>query len=161
MSLRFDMKLEGGDSINNVLDRLPGKIGEKVLKQSMRAATRPMVRMAKSFVPVKSGTLRKAIRVKDSRKRVAGNHAVLFGADKTAPHAHLVEFGTQPHVIQAKPGGWLRIFGSFAKSVQHPGTRARPFIRPAFDAGKGKWFTDLGEQVGKRVIKEVKKLRKL
>ncbi len=59
-----------------------------------------------------------------------------------------VEFGTPPHVIKAKPGGvlhWHKTKGRtqhnhphskamqedafFAKKVNHPGTRANPFIR--------------------------------
>jgi HK97 gp10 family phage protein len=161
MSLRMDMKLLGAKDIENLLSKLPDKIGEKVLKQSMSAATKPMVRLAKSLVPVKSGNLRKNIVVKPSRKKIKGNHAVLFGATKKAPYAHLVELGTQSHVIKPKKAKFLKIFGSYVKEVRHGGSRARPFIRPAFDRERGNWFKYLGKEIGKRVDKEAKKLRKL
>jgi hypothetical protein len=46
-----------------------------------------------------------------------------------------VEFGTPPHTIEASPGKtlhWVNESGDdvFAKRVEHPGTRANPFIRP-------------------------------
>lgn len=45
------------------------------------------------------------------------------GPTTKAPHAHLVEFGTAPHING----------GLFAGS-QHPGTAPQPFARPAWDA---------------------------
>lgn len=49
----------------------------------------------------------------------------------TAPYAHLVEFGTKPHLIKAKNGKYLVFNGTFAKEVQHPGAKAEPFFQPA------------------------------
>ena len=53
------------------------------------------------------------------------------------PH---VEFGTSAHVIRPKNARSLRfkIGGRiiYAKSVKHPGTRAQPFLVPAFEAKK-------------------------
>jgi len=51
-----------------------------------------------------------------------------------APHAHLVEFGTKPHVIKAKkPGHFLSLFGGrvFRREVHHPGAQRHPFFKPA------------------------------
>lgn len=46
-----------------------------------------------------------------------------------------VHEGTEPHLISAKPGGVLAfsMHGEtvFATSVNHPGTKARPFLRDA------------------------------
>lgn len=55
----------------------------------------------------------------------------------TAVHAEVVERGSGPHTIHAKPGKTLRWVDEsgqvhFAKSVRHPGTAAQPFIRTAF-----------------------------
>lgn len=41
-----------------------------------------------------------------------------------AHYAHLVELGTAPHGLGGLTGG------------QHPGTKAQPFMRPAFDANE-------------------------
>lgn len=53
-------------------------------------------------------------------------------------YANMVEWGTSPHVIQAKKGGVLRIFGDlFVKSINHPGMRAKAYMRPALDTQAG------------------------
>lgn len=51
--------------------------------------------------------------------------------------ARFLEFGTKPHVIRARRGGYLRLrSGRLVKSVNHPGARPQPFLQPAFDASK-------------------------
>jgi len=48
-----------------------------------------------------------------------------------------MEEGTRPHIIKAKPGGWLRWEDEdtgeevFAKIVRHPGTKAHHMVRKA------------------------------
>tara|TARA_Y100001963_G_scaffold63430_1_gene88368 strand:+ start:5405 stop:5884 length:480 start_codon:yes stop_codon:yes gene_type:complete len=159
--MRMKADLNGTKELEALLSKLPDKMGAKVLKKSMREATKPMVKAAKALVPVKTGKLKKSIKVKDSRKKVKGNHAVLFGTLKSTPYAHLVELGTQRHVITPESSRFLKIFGTYTKEVVHPGTRPRPFLRPAFDREKGNWFKLLGKSVYKNIDKEVKKMRKL
>lgn len=75
-------------------------------------------------------------------RRAANQHARYDGAVGYAAH---VEFGTRPHVIRAKRakalawGGARRLSGSlrsgakpthYARSVNHPGTRAKPYLVP-------------------------------
>lgn len=59
--------------------------------------------------------------------------AALVGA--SADHAADVEFGTDPHTIEADDAEALHfeLDGEevFVKSVQHPGTEPQPFLRPA------------------------------
>lgn len=91
-------------------------------------------------VPVDSGELRASISVRvESDKVIVG---------PTAPYASYVEFGTKPHEIRPKnPDGALRfkVNGEYvyAKVVNHPGTKAQPFVQPAFDA----WVATLGTEV--------------
>lgn len=56
----------------------------------------------------------------------------------SAPYALHVEYGTKPHVIKPRTKRALRWASAggkngwaFAKQVNHPGTAARPFLRPA------------------------------
>lgn len=113
------------------------------------------VQRAKERVPRKTGTLDRTIRVGDidvenqSVRILAGGTRLAANQhgrhDTSADYAPYVEFGTRPHVIRAKNrkalawGGARRLSGSlrkgakpthFARSVNHPGTRARPFLRP-------------------------------
>lgn len=51
-------------------------------------------------------------------------------------YAHLIEFsGAAPHVIKGKNGN-LSFGGRSYASVNHPGMQAKPFLRPALDAGE-------------------------
>jgi HK97 gp10 family phage protein len=51
-----------------------------------------------------------------------------------APHAHLVEFGTAPHIIRPRRRGrllWIKKLRLLLPFVNHPGAEARPFLKPA------------------------------
>jgi hypothetical protein len=47
-----------------------------------------------------------------------------------APHGHLVESGTKPHLIAGKHGKMLVLFGGrvIRRSVHHPGAKPQPFF---------------------------------
>ena len=68
-------------------------------------------------------------------------------------YAEAIEFGTDPHVINIKNKKVLankkkgQIFG---KQVQHPGTEAQPFMRPALDQVKRIWVPRYFDQVLKK-----------
>lgn len=104
-------------------------------------------------VAVDTGNLRGSLGVKVMSDRV------IIGPDAArAPYARYVEFDTKPHTIRPKkPGGVLafRMNGQlvFAKSVNHPGTKAQPFIVPAFMA----WVDSLGEMVAEANVQVLRK----
>ncbi|AZO29426.1 hypothetical protein [Mesorhizobium sp. M1B.F.Ca.ET.045.04.1.1] len=54
--------------------------------------------------------------------------------------AHLVEFGTAPHFQPRFKGGF-----------RHPGARAHPFFRPAYDSQQGNVLTILGQRAWLRI----------
>ena len=87
-------------------------------------------------VPVRTGKLKQSIEVRVEENRV------IIGPD--TDYAAFVEFGTRPHVIEAKNKKALafKVNGQtvIVKKVNHPGTRAQPYVRPAFDA----WVDTLG-----------------
>jgi HK97 gp10 family phage protein len=98
---------------------------------------------AKRRVPRKTGHLGRSIKAGRVTKRSATVEA-------NARYAAYVEFGTKPHVIRPKtkkalawaPSGQTRLSGRprkgakriFATIVNHPGTKAQPFLRPAVEA---------------------------
>lgn len=96
-------------------------------------------------VPVKTGQLRESLGV-----RVETNRVIVGPSAKYAPY---VEFGTKPHEIRAKNAGALafKVGGNtvIVKKVNHPGTKARPFVRPAFEA----WRESLGPAVAEANVK--------
>jgi HK97 gp10 family phage protein len=94
---------------------------------------------ARSLVPVSKGggTLRDAIGVRKApkkRRKMGAMVEVAVIGDPARYYAHLVEFGTRAHRITAKRGGFLWIG---RRMVNHPGTAAQPFMRPALDTRRG------------------------
>jgi hypothetical protein len=63
--------------------------------------------------------------------------------------AHLVEFGTKPHLQENFRGGFY-----------HPGARAKPFFRPAFDSKKATVLETLGRRAWLRISTAAARLRK-
>lgn len=102
------------------------------------------VQRAQERVPRKTGNLFRTIRVAEvdeQQQRVR----VTAGGTRDVGYAADVEFGTRPHVIVPRTrkalawGGARRLSGSlrkgakptnFARRVNHPGTRPRPYLRP-------------------------------
>jgi HK97 gp10 family phage protein len=88
------------------------------------------------------GGLRKSIKAKAGRKYKNFLQAFTFTVTDIAPHAHLVEFGTKPHVIAkgkmriaARAFAWLARVGDQVRAkVQHPGARPNPFFSGSIKA---------------------------
>lgn len=115
----------------------------KLVTGEGRPVHRLMVRLqrnvansAKQRSPVDTGNLRNSITIQPLR--VVGS-AISGGVSADANYAMFVHDGTKPHVIRPKKaGGVLRftVGGSvvFARSVNHPGTKARPFLMNALES---------------------------
>lgn len=76
------------------------------------------------------------------RQKTQGTTGSNFTGRLTADtkYARFVESGTKPHVIAAKGGGMLSFVANggrrFARTVNHPGTTARPFMAEAAVVGQ-------------------------
>lgn len=133
--------LQGADALMRRFEALrTGKAERKVLGQFGLLA----VQRASERVPRRTGNLARTIRVAEvdeARQSVR----VTAGGTRLVGYAADVEFGTRPHVIVPRTrkalawGGARRLSGSlrrgskatnFARRVNHPGTRARPYLRP-------------------------------
>jgi hypothetical protein len=100
------------------------------------------VREAKLIVTRKTGNLGRTIRIGTISETSA---QILAGGQGGVGYAQAVEFGTGPHVIVPRKarvlawGGDRRLSGSlrtgakathFAHRVNHPGSRAKPYLMP-------------------------------
>lgn len=97
-----------------------------------RSLTRRIANQARADVPVKTGNLGRGVREMPQTYRpfhVGG------GVEDPVDYAAPVHEGSRPHVIRARNAEYLRFEWHgrivFRKSVNHPGTRARPFLRNA------------------------------
>jgi HK97 gp10 family phage protein len=100
--------------------------------------------------------LRDSIRNEVDEEKMVGQVIVGAKLGKYAgAHAYLVEFGTAPHLIQIgekkKTLADRRKGILFGRSVQHPGTAAQPFMRPAYDENVGR-VSDIYRQAWDRNV---------
>jgi len=117
--------------------------------KAVHTATTRMHFLAVNRAPVKTGNLRRMIRMLILGKGLTGD------VISQANYSKDVEEGTKPHVITVKnkkvlagpaskaPPGWENISGDYAiygTKVKHPGTKAQPFMMPSFMAAMRKLY---------------------
>lgn len=76
-----------------------------------------------------------------------------------AHYAHLVEFGTQAHMLGQGESVRKGTRNVFDAGGMHPGTKAQPFMRPAFDNNESRILSIYRMELKKGVIREAHKLR--
>ena len=110
---------------------------EQALNRAMFAIAQDLRNELQDVAPVKTGILKGTIEVTVTPD----------GLMITMPeYGKFVEFGTAPHVIQARKKKSLKWKGGdgkaiFAKRVNHPGTRPNPFIRSTLHQKLGRIIT--------------------
>jgi HK97 gp10 family phage protein len=146
MAKGFNIKIEGLEHLAGQLEKLKSTAqGEDVQRALLDGAQLIQV-AARSNAPtapyptwykgrmIAPGGLKASLSAAPGRKIKNFLQAYAFALKQRAPHAHLVEFGTKPHVIQAKDKKVLAFgnrFRRFARKVMHSGSREIPFFRTA------------------------------
>jgi HK97 gp10 family phage protein len=148
-----DENIIGGAELARMLSTLPAKIEKNIMRSALRAGGAVIRTEAKTTAPVLSGALKKSIRISARAKGGEIRVSVKMGG-KTAPHAHLVEFGTRAHKIAPSAAGALAIAGTVVGGVDHPGAKPHPFFRAAFDAKATDAIAAVAAQIRKRLTKE-------
>lgn len=100
--------------------------------------------------PVDMGKLRASIGIEYVRGGLGAEIGTFEVSDKTeTKYAPYVEFGTKPHEIVPKTKRALFWPGALhpVASVQHPGTKARPFLFPAWEEERPKLLTRIAERL--------------
>jgi HK97 gp10 family phage protein len=117
---KLDVSIKGLDEIEKRLQAVPDKLRRKYLRMALIEGTKPIEEEAQHKVRVglNAPHLRDAI---TSKITIGANFSTArVGVDyKKVKHGHLLELGTDPHMIGRR---------------QHRGGRKYPFMRPAFDA---------------------------
>ena len=112
------------------------KVRDKVLKAAAAGINSIMadcVVDAKANVPMRTATLQGGIQMRPAK--IMRNKAVGFWGVFNVAYALAVEAGTPPHIILPRNKKALYWPGAAhpVKSVRHPGTRGKPYLRPAAD----------------------------
>lgn len=121
---RVDLDLRSDGQINAVASRaaLP-----EIVK-----ITRKVLNRARVLAPVRTGRLRSSGRMDILITSVGPTGKVTFPVS----YARFVHEGTRAHVIRAKKKKALKFKGAgggfvYRRKVNHPGTKARPFVEDA------------------------------
>lgn len=144
--------------------------------KAIRAGAKIVQRSAKSAVARQSGALRQSLGIKGAKgkrgKTIA--YAVIGPRKKVrklvkrkgsrrpvlavpAYYAHLVERGTRPHAIGKGSKLARRGKAGSAGGAQHPGTRARPFIGPAYTSNRPSIARAIQDALAVEIEKEIAK----
>ena len=131
------ISFKGFEELDAVLAGLGPKLGPQTVNKIFNQAAKPLVKRAKELSSNAdvTGETTRSIGIINNRKNGGISVGPRRGNGYKGYHAHLLEYGTAPHVIRAKAAdGLLAFAGTFAKEVQHPGIAAQPFMRPAADS---------------------------
>jgi len=169
--MNFDLEINPLylQKIESGFNKLPEKVFEKAVGKAANKAMRITVKAARRNVPVETGQLKKSIGIRIKKYRQSGIVFAAVGPRKgykdattgrnPANYAHLVEYGTAPHK-ETSEGGFK--IGNFfvGKTIDHPGARPKPFLRPALLKNKRHVVDTYGKEAGDGIEKEAAKLLK-
>lgn len=127
-------------------------------RRELEIVSRQVMNRAKILAPVDTGRLRASIRI-ESRRTFSLRSVYTIGSDVS--YAPMVHDGTPPHVIRPKraytlsrgrkPALRFTVGGRvvYARVVNHPGTKARPFLDDAVrQIAGGRGYDIRGGNVG-------------
>lgn len=125
--------VKGLADLQKFLDQLPVKMEKNVMRGALRAGMNTVKPVAKAIIRSVSGLLAKGLKV-GTKAKGGTVTATLKATGKHGWLARFVEFGTAAHKIAALKVPALWFGGLFVKSVNHPGAKPHPFMRPALDS---------------------------
>lgn len=158
--------IKGTKELIEFLSNLPLKLEKNILRSALRAGAGVIAKEAKAKVPVGMGNLKKSIRTGSNvRKggveayvRAGGRKNKSKDKDQSAFYAQFVEFGTAYHPIKPKNKKALKFKAKdgstrLASQVLHPGAKAQPFMRPAYDAKSEQAMYAVSNRIRQRLTK--------
>jgi len=149
-------------SFEPLIKGLTDKTQRGILRASLRrAAQQTVLKQARKNVRAIGGT-------QDAKNLVAKSSATNFKAQarigakrrsRWGKIGHLLEKGTQAHSIRAK--GRLMVGRKdgiiYGRAVEHPGSRARPWMAPAWDKEKRPAVDKFGDFIVEEIDKAIAK----
>lgn len=142
---RLGFELKGIKELRGKLERMqseqPKALGEGLVKGGL--IIKESIRLR---APVgETGNLRNSLTMRQNKKGGV-TIGVTVGHTRKGAHAHLVEFGTQPHAIKAgtfrgRPSG-SKVLSTgeefLGATVMHPGAKARPYFFPGYISSRSR-----------------------
>lgn len=164
------VKVEGYVEAKRILDELPNNMQKRMLVAALRGSAKPMLQSAKSKVPVRSGQLKKKLRIVRFKDRNAPKSEVDIAVkpvfERTKKKGAINEYygkfiheGTKDPRTSKK--GKLLVFENergekiFTRSVK--GIKATPFLEQAYTENNERTVAMFGDELAKAVEKFVAK----
>lgn len=172
MAVPIDIKIKGDKELIAALNELPIAIQRKILRKAMGKAAKPIIRLARSKAPKKSGTLKKSIGHKVRTYKGSGTTLAVIGARSGVFGAYrgssrpVVPFYTS-HLVER--GHRIVVGGKITKEgrrtqTDHTGkvvgeVAPRPFLKPAYEAGKEESLEAIRQTIIEGIAVETAKLK--
>lgn len=162
-----DIRVEGDRKLIKKLKTFPAKIQKRVMRPAVTKAATPVVKAARKFAPKGKGLkpdgskrehLRKTITKTKAKVYKNGAVVVTLGPRfRAAPHAHLVDLGTQAHDITlTKPWGKVPA----GTVIKHPGAKPVNYMKQAVETTGDAAQSAMEKAIAKGIEKEAAKLSK-
>ncbi len=141
--MRITCKTQGVQAITDKI----GKYGietDKKLDNVVNGSLKNIAAGARKRLPSgKTGNLRKGLKKSFSKKKHTGT------VKETAPHGHLVEFGTKPHSLDKGAKRKVMVINGnpVSGNVMHPGAKKNPFMQPAYYTERANYIANIKKAV--------------
>lgn len=164
------IKIEGYAEAKRILDELPNNMQKRMLAAALRGSAKPMFRSAKGKVPVRSGRLKKQLRIVRFKDRSAPKSEIDIAVkpvfERTKKKGAVNEYygkfiheGTKDPRTSKK--GKLLVFDDaqgrkvFVRSVK--GIRPTPYLEQAYSENSERTVALFGDELAAAVEKFVAK----
>lgn len=129
-----EIGVTGFHELKALLEQLPARIARNTVARAVYAGAVIVRNDARSRVTVKTGKLKRSIRIKRKRSR-RGVFEVIYSVYPKEFYGYFVEHGTRAHEIKPKNKGIVALGkdGRLGKLVHHPGGKSKPFLKPSFN----------------------------
>lgn len=162
----LDFKITGADEIIMEFKKMNTKESVAIAAKAMRPAANIMRDEMRRRAPVRAGgkrNLKKSIQTKRIKAKMSAIFKVGAMSGRRAKYdgwyAHILESGARAHTVGS--GDYLGRTGRYRRRSkqqgnQHPGFKARPFVRPAFNTTKHKVLQKFGRDLGSAILRHWK-----
>ena len=164
-SIEVTFTIENEKRIKRALNELPGNIAGRVLQRAAKAGA-GVIRDEARRIMAGYGWSRQTQLALVTKSRRRGQYTVTEAVTNRGGIGHLwlLELGTESvGEVVPKHDEALRFFidgeEKFAKSIQHKGIAAKPFLRPAFDTKQDDALRAFGQKLWEAIESEARKLK--
>jgi HK97 gp10 family phage protein len=129
----FNARIDGLNETRKLLKDLPRKLQTGALRSGLRAGAKIVRDEARTLVAVKTGGLKRSIRI-IARRMKKGTITVSVGS--SLKYAHLLEYGT----VRTRANPYLRpaLDGKASAAVNAVSTQVREYLTKKLTTAKGK-----------------------